>query len=79
MAFYHFYFNNGAKRLLNFTHFRHFYLHVIKKPLIQGKFYLTIVIISNDPALSFRLRDGFFRRLFFLALLPGQQNGTGNI
>ena len=85
MAFYHFYFNNRAKRILNFMHFRqfrhfmHFYLHVIKKPLIQGKFYLAIVIISNDPALAFRLRDGFFRRLFFLALLPGQQNGTGNI
>lgn len=54
MAFYHFYFNDGAKRLLNFMHFRqfrhfmHFYLHVIKKPLIQGKSYLTIVFIAID-------------------------------
>ena len=65
-AFCLYFMKDGAKRLLNFwhfrqfRHFRHFYLHVIKKPLLQGNFYLSMVLIVTTAAPVFRLRDGVF-------------------
>ena len=53
--------------------------HVIKKPLVQGNFYLTIVFIAIVAAPIFRLAMGFLLRLFFPAQLPGQQNGAGDV